>query len=260
MNDFYHMIASLTEREKELKCLYNVDDCLNCNDLFTALKNMVNVIPHGWQYPHICSVEIEINGNKIRSPHFTFSGNKLNAIIQSGEIKHGEINIFYPPEYCEKLTEFLPEEQLLLNAIARRIAQYISLQNRKESIAKKNIIPHWEWRYEIASRICEFIPAEKFGISSIYIAGSTKNAQAGPASDIDLIVVHHSNNIKDATKYFEGWSHAISIWNEQRTGILQKDGLLDIHYLHENEIHSDNSWATMLRSDENSAKLIKRFV
>ncbi|HMT12485.1 MAG TPA: pyruvate, phosphate dikinase, partial [Ignavibacteria bacterium] len=44
---------------------------------------------------------------------------------------------------------------------------------------------YWQWRYKMAERMASLIPAEKFGVKGFYIFGSSKNANAGPGSDID---------------------------------------------------------------------------
>jgi pyruvate,water dikinase len=45
---------------------------------------------------------------------------------------------------------------------------------------------HWRWRLRMAERIAARIDAGRFGVKGMYVFGSTKNATAGPTSDIDL--------------------------------------------------------------------------
>lgn len=257
MKDLYVQITTLTEREKELKCLYNIDKCLSGNDLYQILRNIAGVIPAGWQFPSACSVEINCYDLRIRSPRFEISGNSLSADIISDDNTFGHITVYYPNEIDNNRPEFLPEEQVLLNSIARRISMFLSLPAAAPEHQEKTAETHWEWRYRMAVELCNFADFSSLKIKAIYIAGSTKNATAGPASDIDLIIIHTSDNTTAITEYFKGWSHCLSVWNEFRTGISQKDGILDLHLLHESELGSDDSWATMLRSTENSAKLIR---
>ena len=260
MSDLYNQLSSLAEREKELKCLYNVDQCLNGNDLYNILRNIAGCIPSGWQYPNACFVEINCYDIRVRSPRFELTGNCLNSDIKSGARTFGNLSVYYPKSIGEITPEFLPEEQLLLNAIARRISQFLSLSSTDITNNEEYIESHWEWRMRMANEICHYADFGDLQIQSVYIAGSTKNASAGPASDIDLIIVHTAENTIKITEYFRGWSHCLASWNEMRTGIKQKDGLLDIHLLHKNELGSANSWATMLKSSENSAKLIKSII
>lgn len=259
MNDLYQRLSDLSEREKELKCLYQIDQCLNGNDLYTILKNILRVIPGGWQFPELCSVEISCFDVHLKSPRFESSSNFLTSDIQSEDKTLGHIRIFYPATTGQIKPEFLPEETLLLNAITRHIAMFLSLP-LQEKERKEQPESHWEWRLRMAHELCRFAPFQPLQIVSVYVAGSTKNATAGPASDIDLIIVHRAPDTTAIEAYMKGWSHSLAVWNEVRTGIPQPDGLLDVHLLHEHELDSGSSWATMLRSSENSARLLKTII
>ena len=66
------IVNDLDERAKELRCLYKVENILNNNELkveelFLAL---INVIPSGWQYPHLCQVKIIIRDMTIKSENY----------------------------------------------------------------------------------------------------------------------------------------------------------------------------------------------
>ena len=47
---------------------------------------------------------------------------------------------------------------------------------------------HWRWRFRMAQKIATELDPQKFGVKAFYLFGSTKNANAGPASDIDLLL------------------------------------------------------------------------
>jgi hypothetical protein len=44
----------------------------------------------------------------------------------------------------------------------------------------------WAWRLEMAEHIASQLDPERFGVKGFYVFGSTKNATAGPGSDIDI--------------------------------------------------------------------------
>ncbi|MFH1755119.1 MAG: PEP/pyruvate-binding domain-containing protein, partial [Candidatus Latescibacterota bacterium] len=46
----------------------------------------------------------------------------------------------------------------------------------------------WQWRLKMAERIAKDLEPDRFGVVALYVFGSTKNASAGPGSDIDLLV------------------------------------------------------------------------
>ncbi|MCK5672698.1 MAG: hypothetical protein KAH95_04945, partial [Spirochaetales bacterium] len=46
----------------------------------------------------------------------------------------------------------------------------------------------WKWRYHMAETIASKLSANRFGVKAFYLFGSTKNASAGPSSDIDILL------------------------------------------------------------------------
>ena len=106
---------------------------------------------------------------------------------------------------------------------------------------------HWQWRYEMAGRIARTIDPDRFTLRAIYIIGSVKNATAGPASDIDLLVHHAADDAQLAglKTYLEGWSVCLDELNYLRTG-FRAGGLLDVHYLTDEDIASRTSFAVKI--------------
>jgi predicted nucleotidyltransferase len=81
----------------------------------------------------------------------------------------------------------------------------------------------------------------------MYVFGSTKNATAGPNSDIDLLV-HFAGTPeqrKDLETWFEGWSLSLAEINYLRTGYTS-DGLLDVHIITDEDIARKNSYASKI--------------
>lgn len=116
---------------------------------------------------------------------------------------------------------------------------------------------YWQWRYKMAERMAELIPAEKFGVKGFYIFGSSKNANAGPASDIDLLI--HIEDNADTEKmnlWFEGWSECLSELNYLKTGYTS-EGLLDIHYVTDEDIEKRTSFASKIGAITDPAKQLK---
>ena len=72
----------------------------------------------------------------------------------------------------------------------------------------------------------------QFGVKAFYLIGSTKNATAGPRSDIDLLL--HFEGTEEQRKelmlWLEGWSRCLAEMNFLRTG-YRSDGLLDVHLI-----------------------------
>lgn len=103
---------------------------------------------------------------------------------------------------------------------------------------------HWRWRLQSAETIASQIDPERFGVKGFYIFGSTKNATAGPQSDIDVLI--HFQGTEDQRKellvWLEGWSLSLSHINQLRTG-YKTGGLLNTHLITDEDIKKRNSYA-----------------
>jgi predicted nucleotidyltransferase len=106
---------------------------------------------------------------------------------------------------------------------------------------------HWRWRLRMAERIAAEMDPARFAVKGIYVFGSTKNATAGPASDIDLLVHVDSceETRKDLELWLEGWSRCLSEMNFLRTG-YKTDGLLDVHFVTDEDIERHTSYASKI--------------
>jgi len=58
----------------------------------------------------------------------------------------------------------------------------------------------------MAQRIAAEVDANRFGVRAFYLFGSTKNATAGPKSDIDVLV--HFSGTPEARRALEAWLDA----------------------------------------------------
>ena len=114
---------------------------------------------------------------------------------------------------------------------------------------------HWRWRLRFAERIAASLDPGRFGVKAMYVFGSTKNATAGPASDIDLIV--HIGGTPEQTRalevWLEGWSLALSETNYLRTG-YRTAGLLDVHYLTDEDFARRTSFAVKVGAVTDAAR------
>lgn len=106
---------------------------------------------------------------------------------------------------------------------------------------------HWRWRFRMAQRIAAQLDPEKFGVKAFYLIGSTKNATAGPASDIDIMLhfIGTDEQEKELRLWLEGWSCCLSELNFLRTGYRTK-GLLDVHLITDSDILARSSFAVKI--------------
>ncbi len=115
----------------------------------------------------------------------------------------------------------------------------------------------WRWRFLMVEKIAEALDPRKFGVVALYIFGSTKNATAGPASDIDLIVHFrgddHQRELLEL--WLDGWSKSLAEVNYMRTG-YKSEGLLDVHIITDEDIEKKTSYAAKIGAVTDAARPI----
>jgi hypothetical protein len=97
-----------------------------------------------------------------------------------------------------------------------------------------------------------------FGIKAMYVFGSTKNATAGPESDIDLIV-HDAGDAEQRrmlSVWLDGWSLALAEMNYLRTG-YKTDGLLDVEFVTDQDIANQTHYAAKIGAVTDAARLLQ---
>jgi len=115
---------ALRERIKELNCLYGVSQLAERNlySLEGLLQELVNFLPHSWQYPEVTCSRILFKGKTYTSDRFKMTDWWQSSRIYMYHEPVGEVGIFYLEE-CPPADEgpFLKEERALLDAVAEQI-------------------------------------------------------------------------------------------------------------------------------------------
>ena len=114
---------------------------------------------------------------------------------------------------------------------------------------------HWHWRLRMAERMAGQLDGDRFGVKAMYVFGSTKNATAGPGSDIDLLI-HFLGSEKQKQQlvlWLEGWSLCLAEINFSRTG-YKSDGLLDYNLLTDEDIAKKTSYAVKIGAVTDAAR------
>jgi len=96
---------------------------------------------------------------------------------------------------------------------------------------------HWRWRHRMVEGLARSLDPDKFGVKGLYVFGSTNNGNAGPGSDIDLLVHYDGTgeHEKDLMQWLDGWSGCLDEINYSKTG-YRSGGLLDIHLITDDDI------------------------
>ena len=116
---------------------------------------------------------------------------------------------------------------------------------------------HWRWRMRMAERIAAVLDPDRFGVKAFYVIGTTKNATAGPDSDINLLLhFTGTDEQKEALlQWLEGWSLSLDEINYLRTG-YRSNGLLDVHLVTDDDIRKRSSYAVKIGAITDAAKEI----
>jgi len=134
---------ALRERIKELNCLYGVSQLAerHFNSLDSLLEELVNFLPHSWQYPDITCVRIVFKEDIYRSERFKVTDWRQSSRIYVYSEPVGEIAIFYLEERPPADEgPFLAEERALLDALADQIgtiATRVSAEMESQDINKQ---------------------------------------------------------------------------------------------------------------------------
>jgi pyruvate, water dikinase len=185
------------------------------------------------------------------------SENILSLILP--EFKHFSdiVNVIDIPRLFDNMTL-----KLLMNADLDEAIAFISTQISKQKAQDEQATQsaqktedYWKWRLRMAENIAAHIDAVKFGVQKLYIFGSTKNATAGPGSDIDLLIhfLGDSNQKEQLLIWLNGWSLCLSELNFLRTG-YKTAGLLDVHIITDEDIKNKNSYAMKINAVTDAAR------
>ena len=138
--------AALTERVKELTCLYGIAQIAGQPgiSLEEIIQGIVEILPPAWQYPQIAFARIILDGISYTTQGFSECHQKQTAKIVVGGVPRGVVELVYVEEKPD-LDEgpFLKEERNLIDAIARQIALVVErIQVEEDKLKLHNQLLH----------------------------------------------------------------------------------------------------------------------
>ncbi|MGD8500714.1 MAG: ATP-binding protein [Phycisphaerales bacterium] len=131
----YSAKAALTERVKELTCLYGIAQITGQPDtsLEETIQGIVELLPPAWQYPEAAFARIILDGISYTTQGFRECCQKQVAEIIVGGVPRGLVEMVYAEERPD-LDEgpFLKEERNLIDAVAGQVALVIERRQAEE--------------------------------------------------------------------------------------------------------------------------------
>jgi hypothetical protein len=152
--------------------------------------------------------------------------------------------------------------QILMNA---ELDQALAFLSNPRSVVERPSTPSaadeqvaessWRWRLRVAEHIASQLDPQRFGVKGFYVFGSTKNATAGPRSDIDILIHFGGSDMQcEMLKtWLEGWSLSLDEINFRRTG-YKSGGLLDVHLITDDDIERKTSYAAKINAVTDAAR------
>lgn len=122
-----YRISDLIEREKELECLYLIDEALALPTLSEMLMQVSKSTALGFTHPSACAVSVCLDGKDYAAKSVVSGGWALHAEIVLQNRVRGRLTASYPVSLARADGEnpFLPQEQKLLHAIALKLSHAI---------------------------------------------------------------------------------------------------------------------------------------
>lgn len=188
------------------------------------------------------------------------SENILKELLPEFEYLSDTVKVIDVKKRCEgKILK------ILLNADLDEALAYIATPadtgdsyETVSDVEEKRSDAHWKWRLRMAEKVASEIDPDEFGVVACYVFGSTKNATAGPGSDIDLLV--HFRGLPEQRTRLEVWLNAWGIslaeMNYLKTGYETKN-LLDIHIITDKDIENKSSYAVKIGAVTDPARKLK---
>jgi len=131
------LTRNLTERVKELKCLYGIshlfeDEKLTLDEI---LQGVINFVPPAWQFPEVTCARIKLKNREFVTANFRETAWKQSQDILVNGKRFGSIEVYYLEEMPPSDEgPFLKEERNLIYVIAERLGHTIG-----RNIAEKNV-------------------------------------------------------------------------------------------------------------------------
>ena len=131
----------LSERVKELNCLYNITKLAETPDITIEemIRGTVDLIPNSYQYPDVTGARIKLYDDVISSSNFKKSQWKQTSNIIIRNQVEGVVEVAYLEEKPESDEgPFLKEERHLINAISIQLGGFIERVQAEEVLQENH--------------------------------------------------------------------------------------------------------------------------
>jgi len=134
-------IAALTERNKELNCLYAISRIIELKDhsLGETLQQIVDILPSAWQHPEHTCARITLKNQVFTTDNFSETSWRQRCKLLVNGRPEGSLEIYHrQPGINKSEALFLKEEKRLLEAVAERLSKMIERHRTAEALQKSD--------------------------------------------------------------------------------------------------------------------------
>jgi len=196
---------ALTERIKELNCLYGISNLLENQDVSLSwiMQRAVDLIPAAWQYPENACARIRLDGQEYVSQNFKETRWCQHTSIQLNGIHVGDVDVYYvysPPAIDSE--PFLEEEDRLLRAIGERLSKVLWLKRSEEALKES------EERYRILTeQVAEGVALVQRGRFCYVNPAFCRMFHVVSSEELQDVPVRHppAGDALDIARLYEGW-------------------------------------------------------
>lgn len=240
-----HFFQDLVEENIKYLPLYPDDnDIIFNNAFFTENKNALETIAP--QYAHLENVI------KVICIEDNYYGKELNILMNADlEKAIAYIDTTAQVSSAQVQTPQISSSHINnINTISTtaQTSSLISLVTENAESAD-SADQGWKWRHYMAEQIAAQLDMDAYSVKGIYLFGSTNSGTAKHNSDIDLLIhfTGTDSQKQQLDTWLSGWSSALSEINYLKTGYTSA-GLLDIHYVTDQDIAEKSSYAVKIHS------------
>ena len=138
-DDLKKIVAELTERNKELNCLYAIFRIIEQWDdpLEETLQRVVDSLPPAWQHPENTCAQIIFENQAFKTDNFTETTWRQKCGLLVKESPAGSVEIYLlEPGIGKDEVFFLKEEKQLLEAVTERLGKMIERRRTEAALQK----------------------------------------------------------------------------------------------------------------------------
>ncbi len=134
-------MQALSERAKELECVYAVDEVLQDRALAIpdAMHRLTRIIPTGFSNPGACRIRIELWGDSYETPGFCDAEIIYSAAVMMEDEPVGAVTAGYVASLLKEECRLLQYEVKLMDTISRRVSQ-LALGRRRDLTLLLNLL------------------------------------------------------------------------------------------------------------------------